>query len=57
MKKPANATIAFRLPEDLREFYERRAEKERRKLSDMLRIALEDQAKAQGHDFNRAKAA
>lgn len=48
-EKETNSTgttqISFRLPATLREFYASRATQERRKLSDMLRIALEDHTK------------
>ena len=40
-----NTTVSFRLEGKLREFYEQRARIERRRLSDMLRLALEDHAK------------
>ena len=43
-KKTEKAQVTFRLPSDLRKFYEEVAEKERRRLSDTLRIALEDRA-------------
>ena len=36
--------VTFRLPVSLRTFYEERAKRERRRLSDVFRIALEDQA-------------
>jgi hypothetical protein len=39
-----NTQVTFRLPVSLRAFYEEQAKKERRRLSDMFRIALEDQA-------------
>lgn len=43
-KKPEMVTVAYRIPKDLREFYESIAAKERRDLSDVLRIVTEDQA-------------
>lgn len=37
--------VSFRISAHIREFYEELARKERRKLSDMFRLALEDHAK------------
>lgn len=46
MKKPRKAglqtQVTFRIPDDLRKFYEKAAALEQRRLSDMLRIALQD---------------
>lgn len=36
--------FSFRITERVRRFYEQKARKEKRKLSDVLRAALEDQA-------------
>lgn len=44
-KKSESSQVAFRLPTELRRFYEDVAQKDRRRLSDALRIALEDRAK------------
>lgn len=38
-------TIAFRVPIDLRDFYKRIADDERRRASDVFRMVLEDHAK------------
>jgi len=40
----SQAQVSFRLSADLRKFYEQQAAAERRRLSDTLRIALEDRA-------------
>jgi uncharacterized protein (DUF1778 family) len=44
-KKTKTEQVSFRLTRDLRRFYEERAEAERRRLSETLRLALEDHAK------------
>ena len=43
-KKQPSAQVTFRLSPDLRKFYEQEAQRERRRLSDTLRLALEDRA-------------
>lgn len=43
-KQRPGMTVAFRVKADLRDFYIERAKADRRKLSDVLRMALEDHA-------------
>ena len=42
---PKNLTVAFRIPEWARRHYEELADRERRNLSQVLRLVLEDHAK------------
>ena len=44
MKTQKTTTVAFRISEELRSYFEQRAAADRRNLSDILRRALEDQA-------------
>lgn len=41
-KSQLQTQVTFRIPDDLRKFYEKAAEREQRRLSDMLRIVLQD---------------
>lgn len=52
-----NPTVAFRIPGWAKTHYEKLAEKERRKLSQILRLVLEDHAKGQCNNDGRKKAA
>lgn len=45
MNTSMDAQITLRLPRELRDFYTRLAKAERRKLSDTIRLSLEDLAK------------
>jgi hypothetical protein len=47
-------TIAFRVPIDLRDFYKRIADDERRRASDVFRMVLEDHAKIKRRPLNHA---
>lgn len=44
MDKKCQAQITVRLPKELREIYEQEARRQRRKPSDLIRLALENQA-------------
>lgn len=44
MDKKCQAQITVRLPKELREIYEQEARRQRRKPSDLIRLALESQA-------------
>lgn len=52
-----NLTVAFRIPEWAKRHYEALALKERRNLSQVLRLILEDHAKGQCGKSGRKKAA
>jgi len=44
-KNETAVTVAFRIPAEVRDFFQAQAEKERRKLGQLLRIVLEDYAR------------
>lgn len=51
MQREKNTSqVVFRIPSGLRKHYEELATRQRRKLSDVLRLALEDQAKKQQNE-------
>lgn len=52
-----NLTVAFRVSERTRRYYEQLAEKERRNLSQVLRLVLEDHEKGHCSKNGRKKAA
>lgn len=52
-----NPTVAFRIPEWARDYYLKLAEKERRKLGQVLRLVLEDHAKGECAKSGRKRAA
>jgi len=49
--------FAFRLSEDLFSFYEEKAKRERRKVAEVIRFALEDQRKAESGKAKRSRVA
>jgi hypothetical protein len=52
-----NSTVAFRLPDEVIAHYQEQANKERRKLGQVLRFALIDHMKAQLRKNSRASKA
>jgi hypothetical protein len=56
-KSQKNLTVAFRIPVWARDYYEKLAAKERRNLSQVLRVVLEDHAKGLCGKNGRKRAA